>query len=145
MVQTVAMNLIRPIFLGILASLLLSACSNTLANNSAADKEALARVSAGDALAFQADKDFAQGLSSREKGELTSAELQAFEFGKPGEPVKWGRSSLSASGSVVVTQPFRVGQSSCRRFSHELKKNAKTRQTNGTACRREGGAWRLVQ
>ena len=145
MVQTDTMRLIRPHHMVVLASLVLSACSNTLASNSAADNEALARISAGDALAFQADKEFGEGLSSREKGELTSAEIQAFEFGKSGEPVVWGRNRSSATGSIVVTQPFRVGQSSCRRFSHEWKKNAEMRQTKGTACRREGGTWRLVQ
>ncbi len=105
---------------------------NSISNNSSA-------------LAFQSDEEFGRDLSNTQRGALSTAELQALEFGEPGKPVKWGNESDDVSGSVLVTQPFRVGQSSCRRFSHFLVKKSKNEQINGTACRRQGGSWRLVQ
>ena len=40
----------------------------------------------------------------------------------PGTPVTWMGEGKSVSGSIVVSQPFRVGQSSCLRFSPQVEK-----------------------
>jgi len=97
------------------------------------------------ALAFQSDQEFGSGLSQHERSKLSAAEQKAFEFGKPGTPVTWMGEGKSVSGSIVVSQPFRVGQSSCLRFSHKLKNDKQNEQTSGTACRRDGGPWKLVK
>ena len=125
------------------ACALLAACSQSLGKTS--NGSTLGLTPAGEALAFQADDDFGQGLSSSQRSALTAAESQALEFGEAGQPITWGKQGGAVFGSVVVTQPFRVGQSSCRRFTHNLTNKSKNRQTYGTACRRGGGSWRLVQ
>jgi surface antigen len=124
-----------------LSCLTLVGCS-TARSNRMVDTEV---ESTGTALAFLSDKDFGRSLSKSERNKLTAAELKAFEFGQPGKPVKWGGVRERVSGSVIVTQTFRVGQSSCRRFSHNLVRGESSEQTNGTACRRQGGPWKLVQ
>ena len=142
------MNLSKPFRFGysvLAASLILTGCTTGLSRQSGLDAAAGGRTGSGEALAFQADQSFGRSLSRREKGELSAAELKALQFGQPGLPVKWGELLNGVSGSVVVTQPFRVGQSSCRGFSHHLVKDAKTQQAKGTACRRDGGPWKLVQ
>ena len=120
-VKRVLENQLKPILL--LSFLMLAGCSSALSGRTAGSQADLATATPGNALAFQSDKDFGKGLSQRERSELTAAELKAFEFGNPGEPVKWGGGRARVSGSVVVTQPFRVGQSSCRRFSHRLERS----------------------
>ena len=125
----------------VLGCALLAGCTTKLFAGSV-DSTAPGQTSA---LAFQSDEEFGRGLSEKQKGALSAAEMQALEFGNAGEPVKWGDEGGSVSGSVVVTQPFRVGQSSCRRFTHLLKRKSQSQEANGTACRREGGSWRLVQ
>lgn len=127
----------------VFACALLAACSQSLGKNS--NGSTLGLTPAGEALAFQADDDFGKGLSTAHRTALTAAESQALEFGEAGLPVTWGNQSGAVFGSVVVTQPFRVGQSNCRRFTHKLTNKSKNRQTYGTACQRGGGSWRLVQ
>ena len=128
-------------FCTVLVCALLAGCTSGMLAGSV-DKTEPAKTSA---LAFQSDEGFGRGLSEKQKGALSAAEMQALEFGKPGEPVKWGDEKGPVSGSVIVTQPFRVGQSSCRRFTHLLKRKSESQKANGTACRRGGGSWRLVQ
>ena len=125
----------------LLGCALLAGCSSNLFAGSVDSTE----PGQTSALAFQSDEEFGRGLSEKQKGALSAAEMQALEFGEPGEPVKWGDEKGPVSGSVEVTQPFRVGQSSCRRFTHLLKRKSESQKANGTACRREGGSWRLVQ
>lgn len=129
----------------VLACTLLAACSQSLGKSNSGDASTLALTPAGEALAFQADDDFGKGLSSAQRSALTAAESQALEFGEAGQPITWGNQSGAVFGSVVVTQPFRVGQSNCRRFTHNLTNKSKNRQIYGTACQRGGGSWRLVQ
>ena len=129
----------------VFACTLLAACSQSLGKASNGNGSTLGLSPAGEALAFQADDDFGKGLSSAQRTALTAAESQALEFGEAGQPITWGKQGGSVFGSVVVTQPFRVGQSNCRRFTHNLTNKSKNHQTYGTACRRGGGSWRLVQ
>ncbi|NKB51636.1 MAG: hypothetical protein GKR97_05335 [Rhizobiaceae bacterium] len=124
---------------------LLAGCSTAMSSHSVDSGDNSISGKNSNALAFQSDEEFGRELSNTERGALSVAELQALEFGEPGKPVKWGKESDDVSGSVMVTQPFRVGQSSCRRFSHFLVKKSKNERINGTACRRQGGSWRLVQ
>ncbi|MEP1206739.1 MAG: hypothetical protein ABJM29_07470 [Rhizobiaceae bacterium] len=129
----------------VLACALLAGCTSALSSRSVESIDAANQARGDNALAFQSDDEFGRGLSKTERGALSTAELQALEFGSPGKPVKWGDEDGPVSGLISVTQPFRVGQSSCRRFTHKLFRKSTSQQANGTACRRQGGAWQLVQ
>ena len=129
----------------VFACALLAACSQSMGKGTSGDASTLALTPTGEALAFQADGDFGKGLSSAQRSALTAAESQALESGEAGQPITWGNQGGAVFGSVTVTQPFRVGQSNCRRFTHNLTNKSKNRQTYGTACQRGGGSWRLVQ
>ena len=139
---------VSPVWLKVvvlISAVLMSGCTSALSNRSVDADDASQNTSQESALAFQSDEEFGRGLSEKQRGALSAAELQALEFGEPGRPVKWGDEEGRVSGSVVVTQPFRVGQSSCRRFTHLLTRKSTSQQAKGTACRRQGGSWRLVQ
>ena len=129
----------------VFACALLAACSQSLGKSADGSGSTLGLTPAGEALAFQADDDFGKGLSSAQRKALTAAESQALDFGEAGQPVTWGKQGGAVFGSVVVTQPFRVGLSNCRRFTHSLTNKSQNHQSIGTACQRGGGSWRLVQ
>jgi surface antigen len=129
----------------LLACALLAGCTQALSKRSDSADSTLGLLPAGEALAFQADEDFGKDLSDKQRGALSAAESQALEFGQAGKPIKWGKQNGAVFGSVIVTQPFRVGLSNCRRFTHRLINKSRSLQTNGTACRRGDGSWRLVQ
>lgn len=97
------------------------------------------------ALAFQSDSQLADGLTRTDRARLTTAEARALDYGKAGEEIDWKGDSDTTRGTVQAFQPFRVGQSSCRRFQHEIVVKGETRQTNATACRTSNGGWRLVR
>ena len=97
------------------------------------------------ALAFQADGKFGAQLGSADRARLSRAELQALDYGRSGQEIGWKGSSDRVTGTIVAYQPFRVGQSSCRRFQHHLKIAEQKQTTDGTACKRNDGAWKLAR
>ena len=97
------------------------------------------------ALAFASDAKFGSKLTKFEKQSLSAAERKALEFGRAGEPVMWKSDQKGVTGKVIVSQPFRVGKSNCRRFSHEVAIKNATESTQGTACRRNNGSWKLIE
>ncbi len=97
------------------------------------------------ALAFQANAAFGGGLSSADRAALSRAERRALDFGKAGDQVGWKSDSGKASGTIVASQPFRVGESNCRRFEHNLTGASGPSKANGTACKRADGNWQLVR
>jgi len=121
----------------------ITGCTSALSSRSVDSRNASGKHDK--ALAFQSNEEFGRELSKKERGAVSAAELKALEFGVPGQPVNWGDLDGPVFGSIIVTQPFRVGQSSCRRFTHMLTRKSSRQQANGTACRRKGGSWRLVQ
>ena len=97
------------------------------------------------ALAFASNAKFGSKLTKFEKQSLSAAERKALEFGRAGEPVTWNSDQEGVTGRVIVSQPFRVGKSNCRRFSHEVAIKNSTESIEGTACRRNNGSWKLIE
>ncbi len=88
--------------------------------------------------------DFGRDLPAPAQNSLAAAEVKALDFGKAGEVFAWNAKGPGVSGTVVASQPYRVGQSNCRRFRHELNKDGSIQNASGTACKRNGGDWQLV-
>ena len=82
-----------------------------------------------------------QGLPQDAVARAAEAEYRALEAGQTGAPTAW-RSSDRIFGSVVPQQPYSVGPSNCRRYSHTISVNGESRQASGTACRQGNGSWR---
>lgn len=129
--------------LGLAAALILAGC--TTMEKTKLNNAKLASEKPANALAFQANSSFAKGLSDKEIENLTAAELQALEYGKSGEEIKWIGDKKTVSGSVIAFQPFRVGQSNCRRFEHQMVDVRNKKSASGTACKRSDEPWKLVQ
>lgn len=124
---------------------LLAGCSSTAATNPNLDAGLQPTEGQTIALAFAANTQFNEGLNAKERKQLTEAESRALNFGKSGEQIAWQSDRNGISGFITASQPFRVGQSDCRRFSHQMNRAGKAVSANGTACRTGDGNWRLVR
>ncbi|MEO1397771.1 MAG: hypothetical protein AAFU56_02750 [Pseudomonadota bacterium] len=138
------MKLTSPLMIVALACVL-AGCTSIAATKPGVDAGAGGPLGPSRALSFSANSEFDRGLNDQERRKLTEAEARALNFGKGGERIAWQSDRSGISGFITASQPFRVGQSDCRRFSHKLNRAGKAVSANGTACRRAGGDWKLVQ
>lgn len=132
-------------YVTLIAALVLGGCSLTGKNKLSDSQTTLSGDPSSTALAFQADRKFGSGLTSKERDSLSAAEKKALEYGAAGQEIGWKGETPKVSGTIVAYQPFRVGQSSCRRFEHRIVQRNKGENATGTACRRAGGDWRLIE
>jgi surface antigen len=85
--------------------------------------------------------ELGEGLPENAKRAAADAEYRALEGGAAGAPVTW-KISDTVQGNVVPQQPYAVGSSNCRRYTHTVSFSGQIRNAVGTACRREDGVWR---
>ena len=124
-------------------ALILTGCTQ-LGGNGLAPQAQLAPTSYK-ALAFQANANLGKNLSGAERQRLTQAEQQALDYGQVGQEIGWKSDEEADAGSITAFQVFRVGASNCRRFRHKIVSEGEVVTLDGTACRRQGGQWTLVQ
>lgn len=80
------------------------------------------------------------GLSDAARQRAASAELRALETGQTGLPVSW-KVSEGVFGTVTPQQPYSVGATNCRRYTHSVTSDGVSRSATGTACRSADGKW----
>lgn len=68
------------------------------------------------------------------------AEYNALENGRSGTPVRW-QGTGQTYGEVVPQQPYQVGTSNCRRYTHTIYIGGRPEAATGTACRNPDGTW----
>ena len=68
------------------------------------------------------------------------AEYNALENGRSGAPVRW-QGTGQTYGEVVPQQPYQVGTSNCRRYTHTIYIGGQPETATGTACRNSDGTW----
>ncbi len=83
--------------------------------------------------------DLGAELPDKVKKRAADAEYKALEGGQTGAPVTWKIAEVQ--GTVVPQQPYSVGSTNCRRYTHTITKDGIARSATGTACRRDG-VWR---
>lgn len=117
------------------AALLLSSCaslelpSTTLAVASTGKAANPVIAELGDELSWNAER------------KALAAEQEALETGRTGVPVEWVHSD-EVRGRVVPSQPYSVGTSSCRRYTHTVFVSGDAKAVTATACRDESGDWK---
>jgi len=80
------------------------------------------------------------GLSEKARIAAANAEYRALEAGRAGTAVGW-RVSDKVFGTVTPQQPYTVGTTNCRRFTHAITVNGTQHSATGTACRGDDGVW----
>lgn len=81
-------------------------------------------------------------LSRADMSVALQNEYKALEYTAPGEAVLWQGRVLS--GSIVPSQPYRVGSQDCRQYEHSVTERGISKTVRGTACRNEDGSWSLL-
>ena len=81
------------------------------------------------------DYDHRQGL-------LASPYVQQALVADVGESVTWANAGVI--GRVTITRDGWAGAKYCREFVERITIDESTRETTGTACQAEGGAWQMV-
>lgn len=83
-----------------------------------------------------------KGIARGDKAIALQKEYLALEYTAPGEAVIWQGKAIS--GSIVPSQPYRVGSQDCRQYEHTVVEGGVESSAKGTACRNEGGSWSLL-
>lgn len=83
-------------------------------------------------------------ITARDKSIALQSEYRALEYTAPAQPVYWQSENGRLSGSVIPSQPYRVGSQDCRQYAHLITVNGTTLEQNGTACRNQDGSWSLL-
>lgn len=87
-----------------------------------------------------ASSEIGAGLDDRTRALAANTEYRALETGKAGAPVTW-KTSDKVYGTVTPQQPYAVGTTNCRRYTHAISVNGAQRAATATACRGEDGVW----
>lgn len=84
--------------------------------------------------------DLGAGLDQKTLALAANTEYRALEAGRAGAPVNW-RISDRLYGAVTPQQPYTVGTTNCRRYTHSISVDGTPRVAAATACRGEDGIW----
>ncbi len=79
-------------------------------------------------------------LDYQSRQSALQAEYNALETGRSGAPVRW-QGTGQTYGEVVPQQPYQVGASNCRRYTHTIYIGGQPETATGTACRNADGTW----
>jgi len=78
-------------------------------------------------------------LDVRDRQLAQQAEMDAWERGPPGRPVRWRNPDNGRYGEIIVEDYYYRGPSRCRDFVHRVWINGRPRAMRGTACRNPDG------
>jgi surface antigen len=83
-------------------------------------------------------------LDQRDRQLAQQAEMDAWERGQPGRPVRWRNADNGRYGEVVAEAPYRRGDNDCRDYVHKVYIDGRPQSMRGTACRNPDGTWTPV-
>ena len=89
-------------------------------------------------------RDIGADLPRSAQVKAIDAEYRALESTPAGEVLSWHDERSGISGTVLVSQPYRVGSQDCRSYTHRVSASAGERSVRGTACRNPDGSWTLL-
>jgi surface antigen len=129
-------------FLGVLAALLLAACTSEISLGS--KSEPAAAAAPGGISGGILGGAIGGNLDERDRQRAYAAEVQALESGEPGIPVGWRGDGPKRYGTVVPGAPYQARGTRCRDYSHSIYIDGKPQIARGTACRNPDGSWSPV-
>ena len=87
-----------------------------------------------------ASEQIGSELDEMARGMAAGAEYRALETGAAGAAVNW-RASKTVFGAVTPQQPYTVGATTCRRYTHTVSVDGAVSSAAAIACRGEDGVW----
>jgi surface antigen len=82
-------------------------------------------------------------LDERDRARAYAAEMQALEYGEPGEPTGW-RGESGRYGTIVPGASYERSGTRCRDYSHSVYIDGRPQTVRLTACRNPDGSWTPV-
>jgi surface antigen len=88
--------------------------------------------------------EIGRSLDQRDRELARQAEVDAWERGQPGRPVRWRNPNNGRYGEIVADDYYDRGGSRCRNFVHKVWIDGRPQAMRGTACRNPDGTWTQV-
>lgn len=88
--------------------------------------------------------EIGRSLDQRDRQLAQAAEMDAWERGPPGRPVRWRNPDNGRYGEIVAEDYYERGGSRCRNFVHKVWIDGRPQAMRGTACRNPDGTWTQV-
>jgi len=88
--------------------------------------------------------EIGKSLDQRDRQLAQQAEMDAWERGPPGRPVRWRNPDNGRYGEIVADDYYDRGGSRCRNFVHKVWIDGRPQAMRGTACRNPDGTWTQV-
>ncbi len=88
--------------------------------------------------------EIGRSLDQRDRQLAQQAEMDAWERGPPGRPVRWRNPDNGRYGEIVAEDYYERGGSRCRNFVHKVWIDGRPQSMRGTACRNPDGTWTQV-
>jgi len=88
--------------------------------------------------------EIGRSLDQRDRQLAQQAEMDAWERGPPGRPVRWRNPDNGRYGEIVAEDYYERGGSRCRNYVHKVWIDGRPQQMRGTACRNPDGTWTQV-
>ncbi len=88
--------------------------------------------------------EIGRSLDARDRELARQAEIDAWERGPPGRPVRWRNPNNGRYGEIVADDYYERGGARCRNFVHKVWIDGRPQAMRGTACRNPDGTWTQV-
>jgi surface antigen len=88
--------------------------------------------------------EIGRSLDARDRQLAQQAELNAWERGASGRPVRWRNPDNGRYGEVIPEAPYRRGDLDCRDYIHRIYIDGRPQAMRGTVCRNPDGTWSAV-
>jgi surface antigen len=88
--------------------------------------------------------EIGRSLDARDRELARHAEMDAWERGPPGRPVRWRNPDNGRYGEVIPEAYYDRGGAQCRDYVHKVYIDGRPQQMRGTACRNPDGTWSPV-
>jgi surface antigen len=88
--------------------------------------------------------EIGKSLDVRDRQLAQQAEMDAWERGQSGRPVRWRNPENGRYGEVIPEAPYRRGSIDCRDYVHRVYIDGRPQAMRGTACRNADGTWTNV-
>ncbi len=88
--------------------------------------------------------EIGRSLDQRDRALAQQAEMDAWERGQSGRPVRWRNPDNGRYGEVIPEAPYRRGSADCRDYVHKVYIDGRPQAMRGTACRNPDGTWTQV-
>ena len=88
--------------------------------------------------------EIGRSLDQRDRQLAQQAEMDAWERGPPGRPVRWSNPDNGRYGEIIADDYYDRGGARCRNFVHRVWIDGHPQEMRGVACRNPDGTWTQV-